>query len=83
MDEVVSEFVKEARKVRLPITRATIMSSGVAAKKITLAAESTTDGEKKRLEGFTASEKWAKNIIGRKEMASTVLHGEAPGLVVL
>ena len=83
MDEVVSEFVEEARKVRLPITRATIISFGVAAKKRMSAAESSTDGEKKRLEDFTANEKWAKNFIGRKGMARTVLYGEAPGLAVL
>ena len=83
VDEVVSEFVEEARKVRVPITRARIMSFGVAAKKRMLEAESTTDGENKRLEGFTASEKCAKNFIGRKGLASTLLHGEAPGLAVL
>ncbi|CAN0500057.1 unnamed protein product, partial [Ectocarpus sp. 12 AP-2014] len=77
VDKAVLEFVEEARKARLPVTRATIMSFGVTIKKKFLAAGSTTDGEKKRLGGFTASDRWAKNFIARNGMASTVLHGEA------
>ncbi|CAB1108038.1 unnamed protein product [Ectocarpus sp. CCAP 1310/34] len=56
---------------------ATIMSFGVASKTFFSAAVSTTDGEKKRLEGLTASDRWAKNFVARNGMASTVLHGQA------
>ncbi|CAN0182990.1 unnamed protein product [Ectocarpus sp. 4 AP-2014] len=77
VEQLVSELVEEARRVPLPVTRATIMSFGVAAKNKMLAAESTTAGDKKRLEDFTANERWAKNFISRNGMVSTVLHGEA------
>ena len=69
------EFVEEARKVPLPVTRATIQSFGVAAGDKMLAAASTSAD--KKLEMFGASEKSVRNFLLRHGMSSTVLHGEA------
>lgn len=77
MDKGVLALVEVSRKCKNPVTRATIMSFGVAAKNKLLAAEATPAGDKKKLETFGASEKWAKNFIARNGMVSTALHGEA------
>ena len=53
-----------------------IETFGIAAKKNLLAAASTSAADKK-LETFTASEKWVRNFISRNGMSSVVLHGEA------
>ena len=76
VDKLVMEFVEEARKVPLPVTRATIQSFGVAHRDNLLAAASTS-ADKKKLEMFGASEKWVRNFFLRHGMSSTVLHGEA------
>ena len=75
VDKLVMEFVEEARKVPLPVTRATIQSFGVAAGDKMLAAASTSAD--KKLEMFGASEKSVRNFLLRHGMSSTVLHGEA------
>lgn len=69
-------MVEESRKVPLPMTHATIMSFGVAARKKLLGAGSTSAADKKKLATFAASEKWAKNLISRHGMASAP-HGKA------
>ena len=71
------EFVEEARKVTLPVTRATIKSFGVAARDKLLAAASTLADDKKKLEMLGASEKWVRNVLFRHGMSSSVQHGEA------
>ena len=71
------EFVEEAGKVLLPVTRATIQSFGVAATDKLFSAASTSADDNKRPEMFGASEKWVRNFLLRHGMSSTVLHGEA------
>ena len=77
VDKLIMEFVEEARKVPLPVTRATIQSFGVAARDKLLAAASTSADDKNKLEMFGASEKWVRNFLLRHGMSITVLHGEA------
>lgn len=77
MDARVLSFVEEARKVGLPVTRAVIQSFGHAAKKTVLEEVTTTQDEKKRLEAFGASVKWAKNFVSRNGMLGHELRGEA------
>lgn len=70
-------MIEKARKVPLPVTRATIMSFGAAAKIQLSEATSTSAADKKKLTSFAASEKWAKNFVSRHGMIHTRLHGEA------
>ena len=71
------EFVEEARKAPLPVTRATIQSFRVADRDKLLAAASTSSDDKKKLEMFGASEKWVCSFLLGHGMSSTVLHREA------
>ena len=50
VDKIVMDFVEEARKVPLPVTRATIQSFGIAARDKLLPAASTSADDKKKLE---------------------------------
>ena len=50
-------MIEDARKLRIPVTGATIEAYGVAAKKKLVAAASTTAAEKGRLEAFNVSGK--------------------------
>ena len=77
VDRLVMEFVEEARKVPLPVTRATIQSLGVAARDELSAVVLTSADDKNNLEMFGASEKLVRNFLLRHGMSSTVLHGEA------
>ena len=70
-------MIEDARKLRIPVTGATIEAYGVAAKKKLVAAASTTAAEKGRPEAFNVSGKWVKNLVLRNELVSKVLHGEA------
>ena len=70
-------MIEDARKLRIPVTGATIEAYGVAAKKQLVAAASTTAAEKGRLEAFNVSGKWVRNLVLRNEFVSKVLHGEA------
>lgn len=74
---MVMTMVEEARKVPLPVTRASIESFGDAARKKLLADETTTATDKKKLESFNVSEKWVRNFTSRNRMTSVVLHVEA------
>ena len=49
-------FIDESRKHGLPVTRATIMSFGYAAKELVLNAASTTAADKARLARFELAE---------------------------
>ena len=77
VNKLVMEFVEEARKVLLPVTRATIQSLGVAARDELSAVVLTSADDKNNLEMFGASEKLVRNFLLRHGMSSTVLHGEA------
>ena len=77
VDKLVMEFVEEARKAPLPVTRATIQSFRVADRDKLLAAASTAADDKKKLELFGGSEKWVCSFLLRHGMSSTVLHREA------
>lgn len=77
IEKLVVGFVEQARKVSLPVTRDSIQSFGIASRDKLLAAPSTSAEDKKKLENFGASVKWARNFISRHGMSSTVLHGEA------
>ncbi|CAN0298812.1 unnamed protein product, partial [Pylaiella littoralis] len=77
VDKMAMTMVEEARKVPLPLTRTSIESFGVAARKKPLTDETTTAADKKKLESFNVSEKWVRNFISRNRMKSVVLHGEA------
>ena len=70
-------MIEDARKLRIPVTGATIEAYGVAAKSKLVAAASTTAAEKGRLEAFNVSGKWVRNLVLRNELVSKVLHGEA------
>lgn len=83
MDKRVMEIVEESKKRGLPITRATIMSFGHAAKMAVLAADTTTDAEKDKLKGFGASEKWARNFIARNNLGGTTTEAVEQGMEVI
>lgn len=70
-------LIEEARKVPLPVTRATIESFGIAVRDKLVAAPSTPANVKERLRMFGASDKWVRNFLARHNISSIVLHGEA------
>ena len=72
------EFVEEARKVLLPVTRATIQSLGVAARDELSAVVLTSADDKNNLEMFGASEKLVRNFLLRHGMSSTCLLYTSP-----
>ena len=77
VESLVMTMIENARKLRIPVTGATIEAYGVAAKKKLVAAASATAAEKGRLEAFNVSGKWVRNLVLRNELVSKVLHGEA------
>lgn len=70
-------FVKGAKEHGMPVTRASVRSYGRAAKESLLETPATTDADKKKLEGFGASEKWARNFIVRNGLSNTAPKAEA------
>lgn len=66
VDKIVLAWVEEeARRAPLTVTRAKIRSFGIAAREKLLAVASTPAGNKKKLEAFGASNKWARNFASR------------------
>ena len=77
VDALALELFEKDRKAKYAVPRAVAMSFGRSAKKTLLASATTSAADKERLEGFQASEKWAKNVVVRNGLASTRLYGEA------
>lgn len=80
LEKDVLALIEEARRVPLPITRATIESFGIAVRDKLVAGPSTPADAKERLRMFGASEKWVRNLVNRHNLTSVVLHGEAGSL---
>lgn len=71
------ELLEKARQAKYPVTQAAVMSFGRSATKTLLAGTTVSEAERKKLEGFKAGEKWAKNFVRRNGLESKNLFGEA------
>ena len=65
VEKAVMELLTQARAHGLPVDRFAIQSFGRKAK-ASLLAQASTPAERERLDGFTASEGWAKKFVGRR-----------------
>ena len=72
----VMELFTQARAHGLPVDGFAIQSFGRKGK-ASLVAQASTPTEHERLDGFTASEGWAKKFVGREGVKSSNLHGQA------
>jgi hypothetical protein len=76
VEKEVMNLITQARAHGLPVDRFSIQAFGRKAKN-SLAAKASTDAERRRLDGFNASEGWTKKFVSRHKLRSTKLHGQA------
>jgi len=69
-------LLTEARSCGLPVNRSSIQAFRRKAK-ASLLAKASTAAERGELDGFCASEGWAKKFVSRNNLSSTKLHGQA------
>lgn len=72
----VLKLVRQAKALMLPTQRATIQAFGRKAF-ASLVSQASTDAERERYAGFTASRGWANKFIARNHLRSKNLPGEA------
>lgn len=69
-------FIDEARRSGMPVSRDVIQVFGKRAAEDIMASPDISAGLKKKVEGFSAGEKWVRNFVSRNNLKSKALHGE-------